>query len=324
MPLSGAPAPGRAIIISTGRCGSTLLSDLLAEQVDTLSVQEFLMSVSFRSVRRREVLDGAEYWAMLASPKPEIATLFRLGLPPKEIRYPATGRYAADLTALPRILAITLSKLTADPDSMFDRLAERVRAFPRQDVSRHHQMFLDTLTVHTGRRRWVERSGGSSHLAPYLLRSFPTARFVHLTRNWEDTARSMSRHASFQLLQLRVESIGRYGLDPFAAEPGQAIPAELEPYLPDQLTPAALRERGNDIRRYLALCAFLTNQADQAIADARPQHLHTMRYEELVADPVTELGRLGQFLEFEDWTDWADQMAERVARPAPVAAGATD
>jgi putative sulfotransferase len=307
--------PDRSIIISNGRCGSTLLSDLIAEDSGTLSAQEFFMSVAPWATSA-DVLTGPEYWALISSPKPELATLFRIGLPPKEIRYPATGRWAENLAELPRILAITLSKITDDPDALFDVLAARVPSFPTQRVTQHHQMFLDLLTGLTGRRRWVERSGGSSHVAPYLLAAFPTAKIVHLTRNWEDTAQSMSRHPSFQLIQLRVEFLGRCGLDPFRVAPGQAVPEELERYLPDRLTAELLRERGRDVRRYLGLCAFLSSQAEQALADTPPDALLTMRYEELVAEPVAQLERLGEFLNLDDPSGWARRVAGRVRRPA--------
>jgi putative sulfotransferase len=309
------PIAGRSIIISNGRCGSTLLSDLIAEQSDTLSAQEFFMSVA-PWARSSEVLTGAAYWEVLSSPKAELATLFRIGLPPKEVRYPRTGRWADRMTELPRILAITLSKVSSDPDLLFDQLGERVPDFPTQSVSQHHQMFLDLLASMTGKRRWVERSGGSSHVAPYLLRAFPEAKVVYLTRDREDIARSMSRHSSFQLIQLRVEFLGRCGLDPFRIEPGQSVPEELERYLPDRLTADLLRERGQDLRRYLGLSAFMTSQAEQALSDMPPRHLHRMRYEDLVADPVGQLSLLARFLEFEDWAAWANQVADRVVAPA--------
>ncbi|WP_432841961.1 hypothetical protein [Dactylosporangium sp. CA-092794] len=310
------PTPGRAIVISNGRCGSTLLSDLIHSEPETLSVQEFFMSVAPWSASG-DVVDGAAYWRVLSSPKPEVATLFRIGLPPKELHYPAGGRWAGDMVELPRILAITLSKISDDPDALFDVLAERVPAFPVQSIAAHHRMFLDLLTELTGKRRWVERSGGSSNVTPYLLRGFPEARIVYLTRDREAIAKSMSRHPSFQLIQLRVEFIGRCGVDPFRMEPGATVPDDLAPYLPDRLTAARLRERGNDVRRYLGLCAFLTSQAEQALEDSPPEHLLRMRYEELVADPVGELERLGAFLQFDDPRSWARQVAGRVVAPAP-------
>src|SRR4051794_10155011 len=114
----------RAIILSNGRCGSTLLSDLIREEAETCSAQEFFHAMAPWS--RGQVLTGAEYWAVLSSRMPELAVLFRLGMPPSEVRYPTDGRWAGRLGELPRILAVTLPKLAADPDALFDQLAERV------------------------------------------------------------------------------------------------------------------------------------------------------------------------------------------------------
>jgi putative sulfotransferase len=313
-----APEPERSIIVSNGRCGSTLLSDLIAEEPDTLSVQEFFTAVPWAPAAQR--MDGRAYWAILSSPLPEVVTLVRLGMPPKELRYPASGRWADRLEHLPRILPITLAKLTDDPDSLFDALGARVNGFEEQTLAEHHQMFLDVLTELTGRRRWVERSGGSSHFAQYLLRAVPTARVVNLTRNWQETAVSMSRHPSYQLVELRIEALSRFGLDPFEIEAGQEVPEEMEQFLPERLTADLLRERGADLSRYLGMCAFMSSQAEQALADSPPPHLLTMRYEDLVADPVGELSRLGRFLQFADPDGWARKVAGRVVRPARDAA----
>jgi putative sulfotransferase len=307
-------AAERSIIISNGRCGSTLLSDLIATEPETLSVQEFFMSMAPWS-RSMEVLTGAEYWQVVASPKEEISTLFRIGLPPKEIRYPANGRWAGDREAMPRILGITLAKLTADPDSLFDQLAEVVPGFPEQSVAAHHRDLLDLLARLLGRRRWVERSGGSSQVAPFLLANYPDARIVYLSRNWADSAKSMSRHPSFQLVQLRVEALSRWGVDPFRVRDDQNVPAELEPFLPGRITAELLRARGADASRYVHLCAFMSSQAEQAIVDSPPAQLLVMEYEELLLDPVGQLTGLGEFLLFDDPAGWAGTVAGRVKTP---------
>jgi putative sulfotransferase len=312
----------RSIVISNGRCGSTLLSDLIVDEPETLSVQEFFTCMA-PWPRITEVLSGREYWNVLASPKPELAVLFRLGVPPKEVRYPATGRYAGDLATLPRILAITLPKLTDEPDVLFDQLAQRVPRFPRQSAAAHHQAFLDLCAELLGRRRWVERSGGSTQWATSLLADYPTAKIVYLTRNWPDTATSMSRHPSFQLVQLRVETQARYGIDPFDLAAGRPVPPEVEPFLPDRLTVDMLRERGSDVRRYVSLCAFLSSQAEQALSDNPPRELHCMTYEDLLADAVGQLTALGGFLGFTDPAGWAAGIAHRVRAPERTASMTT-
>ncbi|MDT5033698.1 MAG: hypothetical protein QOC94_3869 [Actinoplanes sp.] len=307
----------RAIILSNGRCGSTLLSDLIVEEPETCSVQEFFTSVA-PWPRSHAVITGAEYWAMLASPKQELAVLFRLGVPPKEVRYRENGRWADDMASVPRVLAITLSKLSDDPDTLFDQLAERVPSFPRQHVALHHQAFMDLLATILGRKRWVERSGGSTQWTTSLLSDHANAKFVYLTRNWADTAKSMQRHSSFQLVQMRVETQARYGVDPFDLVPGEPVPAAVEPFLPENLTVEALRERGADVKRYLSLCAFLSSKAEQALSDVPPRELLRMQYEDLLQDPVGQLTELGRFLDFADPAGWAERVSPRVVNPARV------
>ena len=311
----------RAIIISNGRSGSTLLSDLIVDEPETCSVQEYFMSLAPWN-RSTEVLTGPEYWDVLSEPKEELSVLFRIGAPPKEIRYPAHGRFAGDLASLPRILAVTLPALTDDPDAMFDSLAEPVKRFPAQRVGAHHQAFLDLLAEKTGKRGWVERSGGSSQITTSLLENFSTAKFVYLTRDWAATAKSMSKHSSFQIVQLRLEAMARYGVDPLTAEPGDDVPAELAEYLPGRLTAESLRRRGDDQRLFLGLCAFMSSQAEQALADHPPTHLHKMAYEQLIADPLGELTTLGEFLGFADPAGWAVSVAGRVRATTPVAVAA--
>jgi len=302
----------RAIIISNGRCGSTLLSELITEEPETCSVQEFFMAVTPWS-RSAEVVSAAEYWKFLSAPKAELSVLFRIGVPPKEFRYPADGRYANDLQNLPHILAIMLPKLTDDPDALFDVLAARISEFPTQSIGAHHQQFLDLLTTLTGKKRWVERSGGSSQIAPALLSNFPTAKIVNLTRDWTASAKSMSKHPSFQLVQLRVEAIGRFGVDPLLETNG--LPEE---YHASNITAEFLHERGQDFKRFLGLCAFMSSQAEQALIDHPPASLHTMAYEDLIVDPVSSLTELGEFLGFADAAGWAGSVADRVRKPVPA------
>ena len=315
------PIPERAIVISTGRCGSTMLSNLIAEEADTLSVQEFFMAGVARLHRQdHDVVSGAEYWRLLKQPRPEFATMCRLGRMPKEVAYPSTGRYAGDLGQLPPIMAITLPKISDDPDALYDRLGELVPEFPEQSISRHHETLLDLLAHLQGKRSWVERSGGSCYLALSLLESYPSTKIVYLTRNWPDTARSMSRHTSFRMMQLRMEFRNVIGFDPFRDEYTlDDVPEDMVHLLPDRLTAETLEERGKDISRYLMMCAFLTNQTEQVLADRPPAHLHRVRYEDVLEAPVERLTEVGEFLGFADPAEWAGRVADKVGTPKAVA-----
>ena len=303
----------RSIILSSGRCGSTLLSDLLAEDPGLLSVQEFFVSLPPSSLIDDTPLTGAEYWDLLSSPAPQFQALGRIGLRPKEFIYQSTGRWKAG--SVPCIVGITLPKVSTDPDALYDRLAEPVQAFPRQSPTAHHQQFLDTLAEVMGRAGWVERSGGSSAQAWYLLNSFPDMKVIYLTRGRRDTAESMRKHPSFQLAQLRLGAINAFGVDPYALRPGQQVPAGVEPLLPDRLTSELLRRHADDVRPYLNLCAFMDGVAEQAFADYPPRQLLRVTYESILADPAGRLTTIGDFLGLARPRYWAESVAHRVRRP---------
>ena len=219
------------------------------------------------------------------------------------------------MTTVPPILRITLPFLSADPDGLFDQLAERVPHFPLQPILQHHKMMLNLMTNLTVRRRWVERSGASSVVASPLLCAFPEAKIVYLTRNVADTARSIAGTRLSSWARSGNGS-GCGGADPWTlggqnALPDAAeVPEEMRRLMPDRITREALTDvMTRDIRRFEALAAHMHGSAEQALADMKPRHLHRLRYEDLVARPFDELTELGEFLGFADPSRWAARTA---------------
>jgi putative sulfotransferase len=314
-------APDRSIIISSGRCGSTLLSDLLAEEPETLSVQESLTPFFGYSDNFSTIITGAEYWSLLSRPSLQQITMARIGIKSPEFRYPAIGRWAGHGAAVPPIITVTLPALSADPDHLFDILDAQVPRFPLQSAAMHHQMLLDLLASRAGRRRWVERSGGSSFIPGPILKNFPTAKVIYLTRNLTDTALSMSRHPDYQFAALQWEFLTWHGANPYS--PGytpeqriaeEKLPEEMRRLLPDQLTAQALRDVGRDVSLYELMCAGANSAAQRALAECQPPHLLRMQYEDLVAEPIDQLTLLGDFLGFADAAGWAARTAGRISR----------
>jgi putative sulfotransferase len=318
-----APPPGPcSIVINSGRCGSTLLSRLIAQEPETLSASESLGPIRDR-LRRQTTgeITGASYWAIMSDTRNRVTPMLRLGITAEQFCYPDDGRYAGDVTTVPPILRITLPFLSADPDGLFDQLAERVPHFPRQPILQHHKMMLNLMANLTGRRRWVERSGASSIVASPLLFAFPEAKIVYLTRNIADTARSMSRHPAFQLAEVREWFRLQYGADPWTPDGQNAlpdaaeVPEKMRRLMPGRITKEALMDvMIGDIGRFEALASHMHGSAEQALADMKPRHLHRLRYEDLVARPLDELTKLGEFLEFADPHQWAARTANQVSR----------
>ena len=315
------PDVGRCIIIGTGRCGSTMLSDLISHEPGTVSVSESLSPIRGRLlVQPLNEFTGAQYWSMLSQPGAQHGHLLtRIGLTGRQYSYPDNGRYAIDKTRVPPILRIALPKITPDPDRLFDQLAVKVPQFPAQTLGLQHRMLLDLITELEGRQRWVERTGASSMVAYPWLSANPDVKVVYLTRNTADTALSMSKHPVFQLSAIRNQFHQRYGADPYVRVLERSLPPDLPEdmrrLLPENLTAQTLRELDYDLSFYETTIAQMNGSAEQALADLQPRELLRLRYEDILAEPVTELTRLGEFIGFGDPSGWAAQVASQVNPP---------
>ncbi len=203
------------LVLSTGRCGSTMVSDILNRHPGILSMSEFFSFVGPRAfVGRRP--GGEHMWRLYSRPGNRIRYLERFGVP-SEFLYPLDDPSARfSLTDLPPILAIALPHLTNEYHELFDECAPVVRRQPRQSPAEHHRRFFEWLCHRLDRRVWVERSGGSLLWGQQLLRAFPDARVIHVFRDGRDTALSMNRHTPFRIMLAIRNQLKPLGLDPMS------------------------------------------------------------------------------------------------------------
>src|SRR5690242_1668812 len=90
-------------VVGTGRCGSTLLSNILREDERILSLSEFFISLSPFAFHKKE-LDGKEFWDILATPRPKAIQMVRYGVGIAEFLYQSQeGTPPILLTTLPHI-----------------------------------------------------------------------------------------------------------------------------------------------------------------------------------------------------------------------------
>ena len=90
--------PPICLVLNTGRCGSTLLSDVVAEHPDALSVSELFSSVPEHELVER-YLDGTAFWQLLSRRTRVDLMMLRCGIGVDELRYPVDaprpGRHAS-------------------------------------------------------------------------------------------------------------------------------------------------------------------------------------------------------------------------------------
>lgn len=288
-------------IVSTGRAGSTLLSRMLHEHPQVLSVSEFfavLQGVLRRNAYPGGDMDGAALWELVSSPDPIADALVRDGLAAPEMFYPyATGRFRA-VTGIPVICHSTLSLLSDDPDGLFDVLAAELPGWPRRTAADQYRALFAFLARHLGRPVVVERSGGSLILVRLLHREFPEARFVHLHRDGPDCALSMSKFPMFRLGVVTLRAALAAGLSGGAtmAQIQAALPAGYAGVLSPPYDLTGLASLDIEPSVFGGVWSEMVTGGMAALAELPAPAWSMLGYEDLLADPAAELSRLAGFI----------------------------
>ncbi|UPY34878.1 sulfotransferase [Sediminicoccus sp. KRV36] len=292
-------------ILGTGRCGSTLLSQFLAMHPDILSLSELWVFMTDLGGRIAESfpeaeIDGPALWQLLAGIYPRQTLMLREDVMMEEALYrPGPGRRFTKESGIPAIAATTLPHLSTNPDALFDRLASLAADLPAAPFGVTFTALFDRLRDAMGARLWVERSGGSLRIARRLREAFPTARFVHILRDGRDTALSISRHHGFRMVLAAAQMTEILGVDPYeSADRGDEadLPDALLPYLPERFDAEFFRADATP----LPLCGlYWSGEVRSGLAELAglgPDQLLTLRYEEILEQPVAALDRFFRFI----------------------------
>jgi hypothetical protein len=187
-------------IVGTGRCGSTLLSRMLACHRQVASLFEYFNGIDMAKRFAPEPISGAAAADLVSAEQPFVTAVLRRGYAVSEIVYPfgEGGRHRPE-EPLPWILVSLLPRLSDEPDRVFDEAMVFLRAEPERPAHLHHLALFDWLAARTGRALWIERSGSSIDYLADLCRAYPEARFLHLHRDGRETALSMRGHHAYRL-----------------------------------------------------------------------------------------------------------------------------
>ena len=205
------------LVLSTGRCGSTMLSDILNTHPEILSLSEFFASVGLKAFVRKR-LDGKAMWEIWRRHSPGLKAM--LAGSRDRVRYPFdTPQARFSPHNIPSLLCTTLPHLTPDFESLYDELEPVMRARPKAALADQYRFLFDWLRERLGRRVWIERSGGSLLFGRILTRLFPEARVIHIYRDGRDTALSMSQHPAFRAGPAFAQRLRRLGVDLYGGDP---------------------------------------------------------------------------------------------------------
>jgi hypothetical protein len=188
-------------VIGTGRCGSTLLSTMLAAHREVVSIHEFFTGLDWGRRFAPGPVTGAELAELVGAEQPVTTAVLARGHTSDEIRYPFGAPHARYRPGdpVPWLLVTMLSRLADDPDPLFDELMAFCRRRPVAPLADHYRAVFSHLAERMGGSVWIERSGSSLDYLGGLVDLYPGARFVHIHRDGREAALSIREHPFFRL-----------------------------------------------------------------------------------------------------------------------------
>jgi hypothetical protein len=323
------PATTPVFVVGTGRCGSTLVSNILRNHPSILSLSEFFSFITdFATLVPQAFpagsIESSHFWRIISNTYHKQNLMLRAGIAMDEVLYPcsSTSRFQAK-NGVPAILQTTLPHLTSEHDAVFDEVREFVLAQPAAEIQDHYKHLFEWLQQRFQRRTWIERSGSSIRLIEHLHQCFPDARFVHIIRDGRNCAISMSKHYGFRMATLSARLTEIMGYDPF--EDGnrsgvEKVPAELSPFLPEHFDPDAFRHYTVPPSVYGRYWSEEVIRGLKVLAQLPGEQVLTLRYEDLLTAFVPTATKLITFIDpslADNWLHrvWLNQVTKLIHAP---------
>jgi hypothetical protein len=303
-------------VVGTGRCGSTLLSRMLAEHPALLSVFEFFNGLDMTKRFSPEAIGGPAFAELISQEHPFVTMVLSRGYEVEEITYPfgPSARYTRD-QGLPWLLVSTLPRLTDDPDALFDDTVAFARTLPRGRLAEQYRALFDWLAQRLGRTCWVERSGSSIDYVGSLHELFPDARFLHIHRDGHETALSMREHAAYRLaisLLFQLQSEQEPSIDSLRTLESGRVGDASDPIS----RMLASRPPVEYFGRYWS--QELTHGMP-AVRELRAGQYQEVRFEDLIAGPQQTLRKIAEFFDLDpDAGGWIDRAAALIRGVPPA------
>jgi hypothetical protein len=303
------------LILSTGRCGSTMISEILNLHPKILSMSEFFVPLGPGAFARKK-LSGEQMWKILSRQSPGLHAMLKDGIVVDEGLYPYDdpgSRFSA--FNLPPIMTVTLPHLTDNYETLYNDLENYIKTLPAAELGEQYNTLFDFLMEKLARDVWVERSGGSLMHAAKLIKLFPEARIIHVYRDGRDTAISMSKHHNFKVLLGSINKCRKYGIDPskaFLESYGKPADEWFQKFFFKLFDIKKIGLDNLRLRDYGKFWSDLICIADKVFKDIPANKILNIKFEDVQNKPQQKLEELIRFIDEslydDDWLTKASAM----------------
>jgi len=287
-------------VVSTGRCGSTLLDKMMNHHPDLLMISECMGAPDRANAFNAGIITKDQLKNLLLSSIPIVDLAVRRGNITKEQQYEVKDHVNF---SIPAYLYICFPTLTDKPDELFAELMELIDTFPDQTMTEHYLQIFNWLTRKFDRKIWCERTGGSIEFMPGLYKLFPNAKYLHIHRNGPDAVLSMKNHAYFQML---VSLFTR----PVTREELEQTELAGKPISMDDPISQRLFARQPSYTDFAAYWNYQLAVGYSVFAKMDPTQYMDIRYEDMIAEPHRIMNQIADFFELPNNSDWVDKAAE--------------
>ncbi len=296
----------QVFVVGTGRCGSTLISNMLRLHPHILSLSELFSFVSdlgcqIAAAFPEGAIEGERMWAILAAQLPRQNLMLRHDVAMPEVLYPwrdPNSRFDAQ-SGVPAISQVCLPHLSDTPDALFEQLQALVCSLPAAPVAVQYQRVFAWLAQQQQAPVWIERSGGGLRIVARLIQQFPKARFIHIVRNGPDTALSMSRHRGFRFVFAAFQLLEMLGVDPYVS-PDRRLEGDLSDEQASLLPEHFCKQAFLDFSTPPPMCGHYWSGEichGLTLLQALPrEQLLTLRYEDILQQTMPTISRLLHFI----------------------------
>ena len=286
------------VVVSTGRCGSTLVSELLCRHPDVLSVFEFWPNrVNLQELFSDKSMSGEAFWNLLSVPMaPDI---YKIALRGDISQVPKRSLHETNY-----MRRISLPKLVEDYDALFEEIRIFMVAQPEQNTGKHIIVLFDYLRKRLSKKVWVERTGANIDFLPMWRRMWPNMRIVHVYRDGRNCAISMSKHHAFRLHVKRLEKYE------------DASWLKIRPLDPKTLDIDEFCSEQMPLDRFGSLWNRMITEGMDEIEQIPEQQKLNLRFEDMLAEPEKQMQRLLKFINQDlDAEEWVKHYAPTISAP---------